>query len=230
METLLTHTDVRPLLSDEHFSVDGTLIEAWAGHKSFKRKNDQDGDGANFHGTTRKNDTHASTTDPDSRLYRKSEGKESKLCYLGHAMMENRHGLAVTGIVTQATGTAEREASADMLVEKASATHRITAGMDKAYDVKEHVERLRAKNITPHVAQNDTNRRSAIDGRTTRHTGYARSQTCRKMIECIFGWGKQHGTMRKTKHRGLAGVAADFLLNLIGYNLIRIPKLLAQRG
>ena len=230
METLLNHTDVRPLLSDEHFSVDGTLIEAWAGHKSFKRKNDQDGDGANFHGTTRKNDTHASTTDPDSRLYRKSEGKESKLCYLGHAMMENRHGLAVTGIVTQATGTAEREASVDMLVEKASATHRITAGMDKAYDVKEHVERLRAKNITPHVAQNDTNRRSAIDGRTTRHTGYARSQTCRKMIECIFGWGKQHGTMRKTKHRGLAGVAADFLLNLIGYNLIRIPKLLAQRG
>ena len=102
--------------------------------------------------------------------------------------------------------------------------------MDKAYDVKEHVERLRAKNITPHVAQNDTNRRSAIDGRTTRHTGYARSQTCRKMIECIFGWGKQHGTMRKMKHRGLAGVAADFLLNLIGYNLIRIPKLLAQRG
>jgi len=230
MAQLLNHTAVSPLLSDEHFSVDGTLIEAWASHKSFKSKQDQDGDGANFHGMTRQNDTHASTTDPDSRLYRKSEGKESKLCYLGHAMMENRHGLAVTGIVTQATGTAEREASVDMLVEKASATHRITAGRDKAYDVKEHVERLRAKNITPHVAQNDTNRRSAIDGRTTRHTGYARSQTCRKRIECIFGWGKQHGTMRKTKHWGLAGVAADFLLNLIGYNLIRIPKLLAQRG
>ena len=230
METLLNHTDVRPLLSDEHFSVDGTLIEAWAGHKSFKPKNDQDGDGTNFHGTTRKNDTHASTTDPDSRLYRKSEGKESKLCYLGHAMMENRHGLAVTGIVTQATGTAEREASVDMLVEKASATHRITAGMDKAYDVKEHVERLRAKNITPHVAQNDTNRRSAIDGRTTRHTGYARSQACRKMIECIFGWGKQHGTMRKTKLRGTDKVAAHFMLNLLGYNLIRIPKLLPGTG
>ena len=218
------------MLSDEHFSVDGTLIEVWAGHKSFKPKNAQDGDGANFHGTTRKNDTHASTTDPDSRLDRKSEGKESKLCYRGHTMMENRHGLAVTGIVTQATGTAERETSVEMLVEKASATHRITVGMDKAYDVKEHVERLRAKNITPHVAQNDTNRRSAIDGRTTRHTGYARSQTCRKMIECIFGWGTQHGTMRKTKLRGTGKVAAHFMLNLIGYNLIRIPKLLPGTG
>lgn len=230
METLLNHREVRPLLSDEHFSVDGTLIEAWASHKSFRPKDDQDGDGANFHGTTRKNDTHASTTDPDSRLYRKSDGKESKLCYMGHATMENRHGLAVTGIVTQATGTAEREASEDMLAEHASATHRITAGMDKAYDVKEHVERLRATNITPHVAQNNTNRRSAIDGRTTRHTGYARSQTCRKMIECIFGWGKQHGTMRKTKLRGTDKVAAHFMLNLIGYNLIRIPKLLPRTG
>jgi transposase len=230
MEKLLNHKDVRPLLSDEHFSVDGTMIEAWASHKSFKPKNDQAGDGENFHGTTRKNDTHASTTDPDSRLYRKSAGKESKLCYLGHATMENRNGLAVKGIVTQATGTAEREASEEMLAEKASATQRITAGMDKAYDVKEHVERLRAKNITPHVAQNDTNRRSAIDGRTTRHTGYARSQTCRKMIECIFGWGKQHGTMRKTKLRGTDNVAAHFMLNLIGYNLIRIPKLLPGTG
>ena len=230
METLLNHREVRSLLSDEHFSVDGTLIEAWASHKSFRPKDDQDGDGANFQGTTRNNDTHVSTTDPDSRLYRKSDGKESKLCYMGHATMENRHGLAVTGIVTQATGTAEREASEDMLAEHASATHRITAGMDKAYDVKEHVERLRAKNITPHVAQNNTNRRSAIDGRTTRHTGYARSQTCRKMIECILGWGKQHGTMRKTKLRGTDKVAAHFMLNLIGYNLIRIPKLLAQGG
>jgi transposase len=230
METLLNHREVRPLLSDDHFSVDGTLIEAWASHKSFRPKDDQDGDGVNFHGTTRKNDTHASTTDPDSRLYRKSDGKESKLCYMGHATMENRHGLAVTGIVTQATGTAEREASEDMLAEHASATHRITAGMDKAYDIKEHVERLRAKNITPHVAQNNTNRSSAIDGRTTRHTGYARSQTCRKMIECIFGWGKQHGTMRKTKLRGTDKVAAHFMLNLIGYNLIRIPKLLPRTG
>jgi len=236
MEKLLHHKDVTPLLSDDHFSVDGTLIEAWAGHKSFKPKDDKDGDGENFHGTKRKNDTHESTTDPDSRLYRKSEGKESKLCYMGHATMENRNGLAVAGLVTQASGTAERAASEEMLEKKASHHTRITVGEDKAYDVEEHVERLRAKNITPHIAVNDyvtktgKARKTSIDGRTTRHKGYDISQGKRKMIECIFGWGKQHGTMRKTKHRGLAGVAADFLLNLIGYNLIRIPKLLAQMG
>jgi transposase len=232
MEALLHHKDVKPLLSDDHFSVDGTLIEAWAGHKSFKPKDDKDGDGTDFHGTKRKNATHESTTDPDSRLYRKSEGKESKLCYIGHALMENRHGLAVTGIVTHATGRAEREASEEMLEKKASENKRITVGEDKAYDAEEHVENLRAMNVTPHVAANDyvtktgATRKTSIDGRTTRHTGYDISQNKRKMIECIFGWGKQHGTMRKTKHRGLAAVASDFLLNLIGYNLIRIPKLL----
>jgi transposase len=177
MERLLRHKDVIPLLSDEHFSVDGTLIEAWAVHKRFKPKDAKASDGEPCQGTRRKNATHASTTDPDSRLYRKSEGKESKLCYMGHATMENRNGLAVAGLVTQASGMA-----------------------------------------------------TSIDGRTTRHTGYRISQGKRNMIECLFGWGKQHGTMRKTKHRGLARVAADFLLNLIGYNLIRIPKLLAQRG
>ena len=155
METLLHHQDVTPLLSDEHFSVDGTLIEAWAGHKSFKPKNDTDGDGEHFHGTTRKNATHASTTDPDSRLYRKSEGTESKLCYRGHATMENRNGLAVAGLVTQANGTAERAAAEEMLGKKASPHTRITVGADKAYDVEKHVERLRAKNITPHIAVND---------------------------------------------------------------------------
>jgi transposase len=235
MEKLLHHKDVTPLLSDDHFSADGTLIEAWAGHKSFKPKDEKDGEGENFHGTTRKNDTHEST-DPDSRLYRKSEGKESKLCYRGHATMENRNGLAVAGLVTQASGPAERAASEEMLEKKASQHTRITVGEDKAYDVQEHVERLRAKNITPHIAVNDyvtktgTARKTSIDGRTTRHAGYNISQSKRKMIECIFGWGKQHGTMRKTKHRGLARVAAAFLLNLIGYNLIRIPKLLAQTG
>lgn len=236
METLLHHPDVTPLLSDEHFSVDGTLIEAWAGHKSFKPKDDPGSDGEHFHGARRRNDTHESTTDPDSRLYRKSTGKESKLCYMGHAMMENRNGLAVAGLVTQASGTAERVASEEMLGKKASPHTRITVGADKAYDVAEHVARLRAKNITPHIAVNayvtktGTVRKTAIDGRTTRHKGYILSQGKRKMIECLFGWGKQHGTMRKTKHRGLAGVAADFLLNLIGYNLVRIPKLLAERG
>jgi transposase len=236
METLLHHQDVRPLLSDEHFSVDGTLIEAWAGHKSFKSKGDPGGDGEHFHGTRRRNNTHESTTDPDSRLYRKSTGKESKLCYMGHAMMENRNGLAVAGLVTLASGMAERVASEAMLGKKASRHTRITVGADKAYDVAEHVARLREKNITPHIAVNayvtktGKVRKTTIDGRTTRHKGYTLSQSKRKMIECLFGWGKQHGTMRKTKHRGLAGVATDFLLNLIGYNLVRIPKLLAERG
>lgn len=236
MEKLLHHKEVTPLLSDEHFSVDGTLIEAWAGHKSFKPKGNKDSDGEHFHGTTRKNATHASTTDPDCRLYRKSDGKESKLCYMGHATMENRNGLAVAGLVTQASGMAERAASEEMLEKKASRHIRITVGADKAYDVAQHVARLREKHITPHIAVNTyvtktgKVRKTAIDGRTTRHKGYALSQGKRKMIECLFGWGKQHGTMRKTKHRGLAGVAADFLLNLIGYNLVRIPKLLAQGG
>jgi transposase len=236
MSRLLNHPQVKPLLSDEHFSVDGTLIEAWASQKSFRPKDgsgDADG-GANFHGQQRKNDTHASTTDPDSRLYRKAAGREARLCYMGHATMENRHGLAVAGTVTRADGTAERRASETMLKAKAKeAGHRITVGEDKAYDTADHVSRLRAINVTPHVTQNDAitstgkRRRSAIDARTTRHDGYAMSQSRRPMIECIFGWGKQHGTLRKTKHRGIAAVAADFLLNLIAYNLIRLPKLVA---
>jgi hypothetical protein len=236
MNRLLTHPQVKPLLSDEHFSVDGTLIEAWASQKSFRPKDgsgDADG-GANFHGQKRKNDTHASTSDPDSRLYRKAAGREAKLSYLGHVTMENRHGLAVAGMVTHATGTAEREASEKMLKLKArAASGRITVGEDKAYDAADHVARLRAINVTPHVTQNEAitstgkRRRSAIDARTTRHQGYGMSQSRRAMTECIFGWGKQHGTMRKTKHRGIASVAADFLLNLIAYNLIRIPKLVA---
>jgi len=236
MATLLDHPQVKPLLSDEHFSVDGTLIEAWASQKSFRPKDspgDADG-GSNFHGQKRKNDTHASTSDPDSRLYRKAAGREAKLSYMGHALMENRHGLAVGGMVTVANGTAERRAAESMLKRKAKqAGKRITVGEDKAYDSSDHVAKLRAIAVTPHVAQNQAitstgkHRQSAIDGRTTRHEGYGISQSRRAMIECIFGWGKQHGTMRKTKHRGVGRVAADFLLNLIAYNLIRIPKLVA---
>ena len=235
MTKLLNHPQVKPLLSDEHFSVDGTLIEAWASQKSF-RPNDgsDDGNGANFHGQKRKNETHASTTDPDSRLYRKAAGREAKLSYMGHVTMENRHGLAVAGMVTQANGTDERRASEIMLKAKSKAAgRRITAGEDKAYDTADHVANLRAKNVTPHVTQNDSltktgqRRKSAIDARTTRHQGYGMSQTRRAMIECIFGWGKQHGTMRKTKHRGILRVDADFMLNLIAYNLIRVPKLVA---
>jgi transposase len=235
MRELLNHPQVKPLLSDEHFSVDGTLIEAWASHKSFKPKDgSQEDDGSDFHGHKRKNDTHASTTDPQAKLYRKADGREAKLSYMGHVMMENRNGLAVGGMVSQANGTAEREASQTMLKAQAKrAGCRITVGEDKAYDTADHVAALRKIGVTPHVAQNNSEtktgkrRKSAIDARTTRHAGYAISQTCRKMIECIFGWGKQHGTMRKVKHRGLAKVGADFLLNLIGYNLVRIPRLIA---
>ena len=236
MTRLLNHPQVKPLLSDEHFSVDGTLIEAWASQKSFRPRDGSgdDDDGANFHGQKRKNDTHASTSDPDSRLYRKAAGREAKLCYMGHATMENRHGLAVAGRVTHANGTAERRASEAMLkARRKAAGRRITAGEDKAYDTADHVANLRAIGVTPHVTPNQAvtktgkTRTSAIDERTTRHSGYGMSQSRRAMVECIFGWGKQHGTMRKTKHRGIARVAADFLLNLIAYNLIRIPKLLA---
>ena len=234
MTKLLNHPQVKPLLSDEHFSVDGTLIEAWASQKSFRPKDGSGGDGTDFHKQKRKNETHASVTDPECRLYRKAQGREAKLSYMGHVTMENRHGLAVAGMVTHANGTAERRASEAMLAAKAKASGgRITAGEDKAYDTADHVANLRAANVTPHVTQNTSvtktgkQRRSAIDQRTTRHDGYGMSQTRRAMIECIFGWGKQHGTMRKTKHRGICRVAADFLLNLIAYNLIRIPKIVA---
>ena len=227
MTKLLNHEKVKPLLSDEHFSVDGTLIEAWASHKSFKPKRAKtDDDGSNFHGQVRKNDTHQSTTDPEAKLYRKANGREAKLSYLGHALMENRNGLAVGGMVTPADGTAERRASEALLKKQAKGSKRITVG-------EEHIAALRRMNVTPHVAQNDSltktgkRRSSAVDARTTRHVGYQISQTCRKMAECIFGWGKQHGTMRKTKHRGIAAVSADFMLNLIAYNLVRIPKLIA---
>jgi transposase len=235
MAKLLEQPEVKPLLSDEHFSVDGTLIEAWASHKSFKPKDaDKGDDGSNFHGQKRKNDTHASTSDPDAKLYRKAAGREARLSYMGHAVMENRNGLAVAGMVTHADGTAERRAAEAMLKRKARRRgRRITVGEDKAYDCQDHVIALRRLNVTPHVAQNDaltkTGRRrtSAIDKRTTRHVGYRISQSCRAMVECIFGWGKQHGTMRKTKHRGIAAAAGDFMLNLIAYNLVRIPKLIA---
>jgi len=207
MTGLLRHEKVRPLLSSEHFSVDGTLVEAWASHKSFRPKDSTDGgDGSDFHGKPRKNDTHESRTDPDARLYRKAAGHEARLCYLGHVLIENRHGLVVDGCVTHATGTAEREAAEAMAsARRSSSGKRITLGADKGYDTVNHVAALREARITPHVAQNTGTekraRRSAIDRRTTRHEGYGMSQTRRKMVECPFGWGKQHGTIRKTKHR-----------------------------
>ena len=233
MSVLLNHPKVKPLLSDEHFSVDGTLIEAWASHRSFQPKDGSGGDGSDFHQQKRSNQTHASVTDPASRLYKKAKGKESKLCYMGHALMENRNGLAVGGTVTHATGTAEREASEALLAAKVKATGKpATVGADKAYDAASHGAALRKIKVTPHVARSDTltktgkRRTSIVSDKIAASASYAMSQTRRKLIECVFGWGKQHGTLRKTKHRGLDHVASHFLLNIIAYNLIRIPKLI----
>jgi transposase len=235
MSSLLNHPKVKPLLSDEHFSVDGTMIEAWASFKSFKPKdglNDED-DGSNFHDQKRSNDTHVSTTDKAARLYRKSDGREAKLSYLGHALMENRNGLVVHGMVTQATGRAEREAAEVMLAHKVSETQKpATVGADKGYDASGHVENLRQMGIDAHTAQHQyvsktgRFRKSNIRDEVASTSAYAKSQKRRKMIECIFGWGKQHGTMRKTKHKGIAAVGANFIVNLIAYNLIRLPKLM----
>jgi transposase len=227
---VLSQPQVRALLSDEHFSVDGTLIEAWASMKSFKPK----GDGGNpppgrnaerdFHGERRSNDTHAATTDPDARLFRKGRGKEAKLCHLGHLLIENRHGLIVDAQVTPACGSAERDAALTMLGRQ-TGRHRATLGADKAYDAAGFVAAVRGLNVTPHVAQN-TSRRSAIDGRTTRHPGYGVSQRVRKRIEEGFGWIKTVGGLRKTRHRGTARVGWMFTLTAAACNLVRLPKLL----
>ena len=225
-------------LSDEHFTVDGTLIEAWASHKSFRPKDD-DGkppriggcvkaknSARNFRGEKRTNDTHASVTDPDSRLYKKSAGSASKLGYLGHVMTENRNGIVVDARLTLATGTAEREAALDMLGALPGRA-RVTVGADRGYDSAEFVDELRAINVTPHIAQNDTNRRSAIDERTTRHPGYLISQRKRKRVEEVFGWGKVVGLIRKARVRGLRRVGSMFTFAMAAYNLVRIRKLMA---
>jgi len=223
------------LLSDEHFTVDGTLIEAWAGQKSFKKKGDVSPDPpddpgnptVNFRGEQRTNDTHVSSTDPDSRLYRKGAGKEAKLSYMGHVLMDNRHGLASNGRLTQATGTAERD-TAKRLIQKLPnrRNDRVTVGADKLYDTKKFVKDMRRLKVTPHVAQHTTNRTSAIDERTTRHEGYTISQRKRKRVEEIFGWMKTVGLMRKTRHRGTARVGWMFKFGLAVYNLVRINNLL----
>lgn len=220
----------KKLLSDEHFSVDGTLIEAWASIKSFQPKDDppQAPKGRNeerdFHGKKLKNETHASTTDPAAKVYKKGKGKEAKLSYMGHALMENRNGLIVDAIATPATGTAERDAAAIMVADVAG-TKRITVGGDKGYDTKDFVQVLRDNNATPHVAQNNKNRSSAIDGRTTRHEGYKTSIKIRKRIEESFGWIKGIGNLRKTRHRGVEKVDWYFTLTAAAYNLVRMRKL-----
>lgn len=221
------------LLSDEHFTVDGTQIEAWAGQKSFRPKDEDGGSSSggrrgterDFHGERRKNDTHASTTDPEARLLKKGKGKEAKLCFLGHVITENRNGLVVAAETTLATGTAEREASVRMM-KRVVRGRRSTLGGDKNYDTQPHVEELRALGVTPHVAQNDTNRRSAIDDRTTTHTGYDVSQKKRKRVEQVFGWGKTVGPIRKTKHRGARRVGWMFTFTQAAYNLVRMRPLL----
>jgi transposase len=218
------------LMSDEHFTVDGTLIEAWASQKSFQSKDgDPDGDGRDFRGQQRTNDTHASQTDPDARLYRRSQQAESRLAYLGHLLIENRHGLIVDAMASLADGFAEREAATLMMLKQwdTAPSRRRTLGADKGYDTGDFVELMRELNVTPHVTQNLTRRGgSAIDGRTTRHDGYARSQHARPRIEPAFGWLKTIAWMRKVKLRGLAKVDWLFVFASAAFNLIRLPKLL----
>ncbi len=235
-ERVLCHARAQSILSDEHFTVDGTLVEAWAGQKSFKKKGSRpskptDGSGnptVDFKGEKRSNDTHQSTTDPDARLYKKAKGQQSKLCYLGHVTMENRNGLAVNVRVTRATGTAEREAALDML-DDLPGRNQITVGADKAYDTKAFIRESRRRKVTPHVAQNNKNRRSAIDERTTRHPGYAVSQRKRKRVEEIFGWLKTVGMLRKTRHRGVDRVGWMFTFGVAAYNLVRMRNLMEAK-
>lgn len=220
------------LMSDEHFTVDGTLIEAWASQKSFQRKDGgTDGDGSNFRGQERKNDTHASTTDPDARLYRKSSRAESRLAYLGHLLIENRHGLIADAMATQADGYAERDAGLLLLHAqwKRAPWRRRTVGGDKNYDVREFVDVTRELGATPHIAQNLARPGgSAIDARTTRHRGYAMSQHARPRIEPAFGWLKTIAWIRKVKLRGLEKVDWLFVFASAAFNLIRLPKLLPR--
>ena len=238
LAAVLDQPRVKKLLSTEHFSVDGTLIEAWASLKSFKPRDGSDeppaGGGRNaeadFHGKKRSNETHASTTDPDARLYRKGPGKEAKLCFIGHGLMENRHGLLVDACLTPADGHAERVAALAMIEPRADRPRAITLGADKAYDAEDFVNELRSMKVTPHVAQNTSGRSSAIDARTTRHGGYAVSQRIRKRIEEAFGWIKTVARQEKTKFRGRGRVGWAFTFAAAAYNLVRLPKLIAEKG
>ena len=249
LAAVLAQPRVKQLLSIDHFSVDGTLIAAWASMKSFKARSAAAEEGtkdggaapppaegggrnaeADFHGDKRSNETHCSTTDPDARLYKKGPGKEAKLCFIGHGLMENRAGLLVDACLTRADGHAERVAALHMIEPHADRPCPITLGGDKGFDSTDFVNELRSMNVTPHVAQNTTNRRSAIDGRTTRHSGYAVSQRIRKRIEEAFGWIKTVAGQEKTKFRGIDRVGWAFTFAAAAYNLIRLPKLLAERG
>ena len=229
----------RGWLSDDHFTVDGTLLEAWASHKSFEPKTDRPNTdrrrrrrakgrnpNRNFRGEERSNDTHESRTDPDARLAKKGKGHESKLAYQANVLMENRNGLIVDTEVMIASGTAEREAALHMLERLPPRTRRRTLGGDRGYDTQDFVREVRERNVTPHVAQNDSGRRSAIDERTTRHDGYAISQRKRKLVEQIFGWDKTVGLLRKLRHRGIRLVSWMFTFTNAAYNLVRMRTLL----
>ena len=230
---VLAQPQVKALLSGEHFSVDGTLLEAWASTKSFRPK---DGSGPpadagrngeqDFRGQKRSNETHASATDPDARLYRKGRGKEAKLCFMGHALMENRNGLIVGAVATRASGHAERLAALQLITPHAERAEPITLGADKGFDTQDFVAELGEINVTPHVAQNLSGRRSAIDDKTARDPGYAVSLRIRKRIEEAFGWAKTIAGLGKARHRGLSKIDWQFTFAMAAYNLVRLPKLL----
>jgi transposase len=239
LAAVLAQPRVKRLMSSDHFSVDGTLIEAWASMKSFKPKDGSGNDpppgsGRNaevdFKGEKRSNETHASTTDPEARLYRKGAGMEAKLAFLGHALMENRAGLIVNACLTPADGHGERNAALAMIEPLANRPIGITLGADKGYDARVFVNELRAMNVRPHVTQNTNGRRSAIDRRTTRHPGYAVSQRIRKRIEEAFGWMKTVAGQRKTKFRGVERIGWSFAFAAAAYNLIRLPKLIEGKA
>jgi hypothetical protein len=230
---VLVEARQRQLLSDEHFTVDGTLLDAWASMKSVQPK-DKDGDGprggfknpdVDFRGEKRSNETHVSSTDPEARLMRKGRGKETRLCFMGHVLMENRTGLIVDLDLTQATGRAEREAALRMLDRLPRKKRRLTLGADRGYDTQDFVAELRKRRVTPHVTQNQSGRRSAIDGRTTNHGGYKLSQRIRKRVEEIFGWEKTIGGWRKLRYIGLARNQLWAVFSAAGYNLVRMAKI-----
>src|SRR5499427_4857773 len=237
-DAVVRQADVLGLLSDEHFTVDGTLIEAAASLKSFKAKDkpsdeppdDRGNPTVNFRGEKRSNATHQSTTDPEARMAKKGRGFESKLAYMGHALMENRHGLLVDFQLTHATGTAERDIVPQLLYDaELRGFHPRTLGADKAYDARACVATMREYGVTPHVAQNTNGRRSAIDSRTTRHPGYAISQRLRKRVEEIFGWLKSVGGFRRTRYRGLARTQLAAYLVAAAYNLVRMARLMTPQ-
>jgi len=238
LAAVLSQPKIKRLLSSEHFSVDGTLIRAWASMKSFKPKQPPGNDDgaapggrnvlADFRGEKRSNDTHRSTTDPDARLYRKGPGMESILCFIGHGLMENRSGLLIDTRLTRVSGYAERLAAVDMVQHRADRPRAVTLGGDRGYDAADFIEELRTLNVRPHVAQNTRRRRSAIDKRTTRHPGYAASQRIRKRIEEAFGWIKSVAGLRQTKLRGRAKVDWAFTFAAAAYDLVRLPKLIGS--